>query len=93
MQTRSVRNLWFTVVVLVVVGCGPQEGAVGRVASDKVWRNAEGKAICPIMNIPVVDEKIAPMKVEQDGVTYYLCCDSCKAQYESDHGVISRSKK
>ncbi len=71
------------------LGCSKDLNA-GHVADDKVWRNAEGVAVCPLMHIPIANVITAPAKVTEDGVTYYLCCADCKKQYDADHQIVKR---
>ena len=87
----SMKRVWFGALVALVGCSGPV--TTGKVGADKVWRNGNGKAVCPIMNIPIANEAKAAAKVEYGGVTYLLCCESCKFQYDQDHSIIERTRK
>jgi YHS domain-containing protein len=47
-----------------------------------VYRNAEGKITCPVMNTPIESEEKAFSHTDYNGKRYYFCCDGCPAVFD-----------
>lgn len=92
---RRLPPLFAALALLTTYGC---QGATADAASetrgvigpDKVYRNAKGNLECPIMDVEMKGEKDAVAKVQHKGVTYYLCCESCRAMFEQDPASLTR---
>jgi YHS domain-containing protein len=53
-------------------------------AEDGVYRNADGKAVCPVMGTVMASDDSAVKKIEWEGTTYHICCPPCIEPFEAD---------
>lgn len=63
------------------------------VAADSVVRNADGKAVCVVMNTPVEGDESQYESRTVDGVKYIFCCKSCPGMFDKDPAKYAVAKK
>jgi YHS domain-containing protein len=49
-----------------------------------VYRNDEGKIMCPVMNAPIESEDKAFSHTDYNGKRYYFCCDGCPTVFDKN---------
>jgi YHS domain-containing protein len=49
-----------------------------------VYRNDEGKIMCPVMNAPIESEDKAFSHTDYKGKRYYFCCDGCPTVFDKN---------
>ena len=109
MQSQTSLVALLAVVILSAFGCAksqtPPAGANMNAEStddpaavlaklDPADRQAAtAQAVCPVSD-HALGSMGAPVKVTHEGVTVFLCCDSCKEAFERDPAaVVAKVKK
>lgn len=49
-----------------------------------VYKNAEGKITCPVMDVAIDSESAAVGFADHNGKRYYFCCDGCPKVFEKN---------
>lgn len=85
--------VWGVLACGVVMGCAspaPETAAkVEKAAApvgkkQVVYRNGEGRLLCPVMNTVIASEKDAVGYQDYKGTRYYFCCEMCPPKFKSD---------
>jgi YHS domain-containing protein len=54
----------------------------------KVFVNAGGRALCPIMNVVIANVEDAVAHADIEGVRYYFCCEACLNQAKENPALV-----
>jgi YHS domain-containing protein len=49
-----------------------------------VYKNAEGKLACPVMDVAIESEDAAFSHIDHEGKRYFFCCNGCPEVFKKD---------
>ncbi len=55
-----------------------------------VYRNASGKLMCPVMDVPIESEERAFGFADWKGKRYYFCCDGCPMVFDKNKDTYAK---
>lgn len=57
----------------------------------RVFVNAGGRALCPIMNVVIASTADAVGHADIEGVRYYFCCEACLKRAKEDPSIVMKT--
>ncbi len=68
----------------------PAPSPASNASDTNVYKNAEGVAVCPVMDVPIPDVSKAVGFQDHKGVRYYFCCDMCPGKFKENPDLYAK---